>query len=106
MIGKIASLLVICLLAFPAFSQDAMVLPIDEFEFIKKISGKDKDYVTDNLGKPFSIKTKENEGGVVRFMVYKNIVKIAGTDKIYKYTQVGVVNDAVETVGNTNLQPE
>ncbi len=106
MIRKFASLLVICFLAFPAFSQDEMVLPIDEFEFIKKISGKDKDYVTNNLGKPFSINTRENKGGTVEFMVYKNIVKIAGTDKIYKYTQVGVVNDAVETVGNTNLKPE
>lgn len=83
-----------------------MVLPVDEFEFIKQISGKDKDYIADSLGKPFSKDIKENEGGTVEFWVYKNIVKIAGTEKIYKYTQVGIVNNAVETVGNTNISPE
>lgn len=106
MVTKFSSILIVLLFSFPAFSQDAMVLPVDEFEFIKKISGKDKDYVVDNLGEPFSTETRENEGGIVNFMVYKNIVKIAGTDKVYKYTQVGVVNDAVETVGNTNIKPE
>lgn len=103
---KIASLFFMIFISFSVFSAEKMDLPIDEFEFIKQISGKDKAYISDSLGKPFSKDTKENDGGTVEFWIYKDIVKIAGTDKVYKYTQVGIVNNAVETVGNTNLSPE
>lgn len=103
----IARLSVLCFLSFfslLSFAEDTINVPIDEFEFIKVISGKDKQFIENNLGKPDSKQTRENEGGEVEFWVYKGIVKIAGTENLYKYTQVGIVNNAVETVGNTNLK--
>lgn len=106
MLPKLFALLLMSGLSFPVFADEPMDLPIDEFEFIKQISGKDKGFVSESLGEPYTKDTRENKGGEVEFWVYKNIVKIAGTDKVYQYTQVGIVNNAVETVGNTNLKPE
>jgi hypothetical protein len=105
MLHRYALLIIFSLLSAPVFAEDTANLPIDEFAFIKEISGKDKAYVTNLLGEPASKETRENDGGEVEFWIYKNVVKIAGSDKVYKYTQVGIVNNAVETVGNTNLTP-
>ncbi|AFJ03265.1 hypothetical protein Q7C_2129 [Methylophaga frappieri] len=105
MFSKIAALFFASILSFSVMAEEDLILPVDEFVFIKAISGQNKSYVEEQLGKPFSKEKRENQGGEVEFWVYKNIVKIAGTEKVYKFTQVGIVNDAVETVGNSNLQP-
>lgn len=49
---------------------------------------------------------RENESGTVEFWVYKNIVKVGNTDKTYKYTQIGIINNYIETLGNTNRSPK
>lgn len=106
MISKFYFLIFSVLVSFPVFSAEPIDLPVDEFEFIKTIKGKDKVFVEEALGEPSSKKIRENEGGIVEFWVYEDIVKIAGKESVYKYTQVGIVNNAVETVGNTNLKSE
>ncbi len=89
-----------------ASGESAPSIPIAEFEFVKIFSGKDADFVKDKLGEPAEIMKRENESGTVEFWIYKNIVKIGNTDKTYKYTQIGIINNYIETLGNTNRSPE
>ncbi|HAO25333.1 MULTISPECIES: hypothetical protein [Gammaproteobacteria] len=89
-----------------ASAESAPSIPIAEFEFVKIFSGKDADFVKDKLGEPAEIMKRENESGTVEFWIYKNIVKIGNTDKTYKYTQIGIINNYIETLGNTNRSPE
>ncbi len=89
-----------------AYSEEALALPVAEFEFVKIFSGKDAGFVREKLGEPAEIMKRENESGTVEFWVYKNIVKVGNTDKTYKYTQIGIINNYIETLGNTNRSPK
>jgi hypothetical protein len=89
-----------------AYSEDSLALPVGEFEFVKIFSGKDAGFVREKLGEPAEIMKRENESGTVEFWVYKNIVKVGNTDKTYKYTQIGIINNYIETLGNTNRSPK
>lgn len=89
-----------------AYSDSELVIPIAEFEFVKIFSGKDSDFVREKLGEPEEIMKRENESGTVEFWIYKNIVKVGNTDKTYKYTQIGIINNYIETLGNTNRSPK
>lgn len=89
-----------------AYSEEALALPVAEFEFVKIFSGKDADFIREKLGEPAEIMKRENESGTVEFWVYKNIVKVGNTDKTYKYTQIGIINNYIETLGNTNRSPK
>jgi len=88
------------------YADSTMEEPIPEFEFVKIFSGKDADFVKERLGEPDEIMKRENDSGKVEFWVYKNIVKIGNSDETYKYTQIGIINDYVETLGNTNRTPK
>lgn len=89
-----------------AYSETDPKIPIAEFEFVKIFSGKDADFVRSKLGEPAEIMKRENESGTVEFWIYKNIVKIGNSDKTYKYTQIGIINNYIETLGNTNRSPK
>jgi hypothetical protein len=52
------------------------------------------------------IEKKENAGGTVEFWLYKNIVQQGKSDKLYKYTQIGIVNNVIETLGHSNRAPK
>lgn len=78
--------------------------PINEFDFVDQFAGKNAAFIVNALGEPIQKTSRENEGGTVEFWIYKDIVRIGKTDKTYKYTQIGIVNDAVETLGNTNRE--
>ena len=77
----------------------------DEVAFLKEFAGKDGDYIRNKLGEPDSIEKKENTGGTVEFWLYHDCVRQANSDNIYKFTQIGIVNGAVETLGHTNRLP-
>ena len=102
---KLLIILMSMLLSGVAISDDNFTFPMNEFSFVETFSGKNKKYIYDAIGKPFSQDSRENSGGKVEFLVYENIVNIGKTDKVYKYTQIGIINDVVETIGNTNLDP-
>lgn len=89
-----------------AYSEDELKIPIAEFEFVKIFSGKDADFVRSKLGEPEEIMKRENESGTVEFWIYKDIVQVGGSDKTYKYTQIGIINNYIETLGNTNRSPK
>lgn len=89
-----------------AYSDSALDIPIAEFEFVKIFSGKDADFVREKLGEPEEIMKRENESGTVEFWIYKNIVKVGNSSKTYKYTQIGIINNYIETLGNTNRSPK
>lgn len=89
-----------------AYSDTEINIPIEEFEFVKIFSGKNAEFVRNKLGEPEEIMKRENEGGTVEFWIYKDIVKIGNSDKTYKYTQVGIINNFIETLGNTNRSPK
>lgn len=78
--------------------------PINEFDFVDQFAGKNAAYIVNKLGEPEQKMSRENEGGTVEFWIYKDIVRIGKSDKTYKYTQFGIINDAVETLGNTNRE--
>jgi len=88
------------------YSDERIELPVAEFEFVETFSGKDADFVRQKLGEPEEIMKRENESGTVEFWIYKNIVKIGSSDKTYKYTQIGIINNYIETLGNTNRSPK
>jgi hypothetical protein len=81
------------------------VTSYEEVAFLKEFAGKDADYVKSKLGEPDSIDKRENASGVIEFWVYHDLVKQQNSDKIYKFTQVGIVNNYVETLGHTNRLP-
>ncbi len=89
-----------------AYADSDLTIPIVEFEFVKMFSGKNADFVRDKLGEPEEIMKRENESGTVEFWIYKDIVKIGNSDKTYKYTQIGIINNYIETLGNTNRSPK
>lgn len=80
--------------------------PYAEIAFLKQFSGKNADYVRSQLGKPDTVTARENDGGKVEFWVYRDLVRQGSSDKTYRYTQIGIVNDAVETLGHTNRDVE
>jgi len=65
--------------------------PFPEMEFVKEFSGKNADYIMTRLGKPYKKVVKENAGGIVEFWLYQNLVKQGSSDKIFKFTQIGIV---------------
>lgn len=79
---------------------------MSEVEFVKMFAGKDADFVREKLGEPETISSKDNASGTVEFWVYKNLVKMGDTDKTFKFTQIGIINNYVETLGNTNRSPK
>lgn len=94
------------LMSVSVYADSVIKEPIPEFEFVKIFSGKDADFVKQRLGEPDEIIKRENDSGKVEFWVYKDIVKVGTSDKTYKYTQIGIINDYVETLGNTNRAPK
>ncbi|THK40855.1 hypothetical protein E8Q33_11220 [Methylophaga sp. SB9B] len=89
-----------------AYADSKLQIPVAEFEFVKIFSGKDAEFVRDKLGEPAEIMKRENESGSVEFWIYKDIVKVGNSDKTYKYTQIGIINNYIETLGNTNRSPK
>lgn len=89
-----------------AYADSKLEMPVAEFEFVKIFSGKDAEFVRDKLGEPAEIMKRENESGSVEFWIYKDIVKVGNSDKTYKYTQIGIINNYIETLGNTNRSPK
>jgi hypothetical protein len=68
--------------------------PMNETAFVKKFAGE-----------PEEVSSKSNNSGKVEFWLYKDIVKVGSQDKTFKYTQIGIINNFVETLGNTNRSP-
>ncbi|HDY84943.1 MAG TPA: hypothetical protein ENH74_04585 [Methylophaga sp.] len=79
---------------------------MDETTFVKTFAGKSADFVRESLGDPETISSKKNESGTVEFWLYKDIVKIDKKGKTFKFTQIGIINNYVETLGNTNRTPK
>jgi hypothetical protein len=100
----ISSLLV--LLITNVYAAEKVETPINETEFVSLFAGKTAQFVKESLGEPVEIASKNNQSGTVEFWLYENIVSIGKTDKTFKYTQIGIINDYVETLGNTNRQPK
>lgn len=94
------------LMSASVYADSMMKEPIPEFEFVKIFSGKEADFVKQRLGEPDEIMKRENDSGTVEFWIYKNVVEIGKSDKTYEYTQVGIINGYVETLGNTNRAPK
>jgi hypothetical protein len=78
----------------------------EELKFLDAFAGKTPSYVRNQLGEPVLIEKKENAGGTVEFWLYKNIVQQGKSDKLYKYTQIGIVNNVIETLGHSNRAPK
>jgi hypothetical protein len=78
----------------------------DEFIFLDTFKGKNAEFVLKTIGEPDLIEKKENAGGTVEFWLYENLVRQGSSDKLYRFTQIGIVNDAIETLGHTNLSPK
>lgn len=89
-----------------AFAQQNPARTYEELPFLQEFAGKDADYIQAKLGEPASIVKKENAGGSVEFWIYRDLVRQGSSDKVYRFTQIGIVNDAVETLGHTNRQPQ
>jgi len=79
--------------------------PINETQFVTMFAGKTAEFVKESLGEPEKIASKKNESGTVQFWLYKDIVTMGKNGKTFKYTQIGIINDYVETLGNTNRAP-
>jgi hypothetical protein len=79
--------------------------PMNETAFVKKFAGQTAEFVRNNLGEPEEVSSKSNNSGKVEFWLYKDIVKVGSQDKTFKYTQIGIINNFVETLGNTNRSP-
>jgi len=77
----------------------------EELKFLDAFAGKTPSYVRKQLGEPVLIEKKENAGGTVEFWLYENIVQQGKSDKLYKYTQIGIVNNVIETLGHSNRAP-
>jgi phage protein U len=78
----------------------------EEIDFLKTFAGKSAEYVITELGEPASVIKRENAGGTVEFWIYQDRVQQGSSDKLYRFTQIGIVNDAVETLGHTNRDPQ
>jgi len=88
-----------------SYATDKMANPMNETEFVTLFAGKTAEFVKEKLGEPESIASKNNQSGTVEFWLYKDIVTMGKGEKTFKYTQIGIINDYVETLGNTNRQP-
>lgn len=77
----------------------------EELAFLKEFAGKDADFIKSTLGEPDSIEKTENTSGTIEFWIYRDLVTQVNSDKRYRFTQIGIVNDAVETLGHTNRIP-
>lgn len=98
--------LLFVLLSTAVYANPLLETPMEEGAFVKMFAGKSADFVRENLGDPELISSKKNESGTVEFWLYKDIVKINKQGKTFKYTQIGIINNYVETLGNTNRQPK
>ncbi|MFC6805858.1 hypothetical protein ACFQE2_09085 [Methylophaga thalassica] len=78
----------------------------EEMAFLKHFTGKTPEFIRTELGEPDSIAKKENASGTIEFWIYRDLVQQAHSDKIYRYTQFGIVNGHVETLGHTNRDPK
>jgi hypothetical protein len=94
------------LLSTSVMANGLLETPMDETTFVKTFAGKSADFVKENLGDPETISSKKNESGTVEFWLYKDIVKMDKKGKTFKYTQIGIINNYVETLGNTNRTPK
>lgn len=98
--------LFVLLISFAVNAAPLISEPMDETAFVKMFAGKHSDYVREKLGNPELIDSKKNDSGTVEFWLYKDIVKVNKKGKTFRYTQIGIVNDYVETLGNTNRLPK
>lgn len=99
---KIFSVLLFCLsLSASAFAQQTAA-NYEELQFLKTFAGQTAEFVKTELGEPASVVKRENEGGKIEFWVYENKVRQGTSDKVYRYTQIGIANGVVETLGHTN----
>jgi hypothetical protein len=94
-----------CLLMMSSIQANPLTIPMDENEFVKTFAGKSAEFVKDSLGEPDQISSKSNDSGKVEFWLYTDIVKVGKKDKTFKFTQIGIINNYVETMGNTNRSP-
>jgi hypothetical protein len=86
------------------YATERLVTPINETDFVVLLAGKTAEFVKQSLGEPEQISSKNNDSGTVEFWLYKDIVSMGKKGKTFKYTQIGIINDHVETLGNTNRQ--
>jgi hypothetical protein len=101
-IMKIFSVLLFCLsVTTAAFAQQANDL-YEELQFLKTFAGQSAEFVKTELGEPTSVVQRENQGGTVEFWIYQDRVRQGTSDKVYRYTQIGIANGFVETLGHTN----
>jgi len=100
-------LLPLCLVmgAAVAYASPVLTKPMNETTFVKTFSGKTSEFVRENLGEPDKIASKTNESGKVEFWLYKDIVTMNKAGKTFKFTQIGIINNYVETLGNSNRTP-
>jgi len=94
------------LLSTAGYANSLAQTPMGETEFVKMFAGKSAEFVREKLGEPENFASKKNESGTVEFWLYKDIVKIGSKGKTFKYTQIGIINNYVETLGNTNREPK
>lgn len=106
LIGRLTVFLILTFSGINLVSAD-MADPhqLSEFGFVKEFSGKSAEYVREALGEPEQVSVRENASGRVEFLVYKDLVKVGNSSNRYKYTQIGIINGYVETIGNTNRAP-
>ncbi|BDZ73567.1 MULTISPECIES: hypothetical protein [Methylophaga] len=106
---KLLPLLLSLLLFIPGISHAAdatLQKPYEEMAFLKHFTGKTPEFIKAELGEPDSISKRENSSGKIEFWIYHDLVQQAHSDKIYRYTQFGIVNGHVETLGHTNRDPK
>jgi hypothetical protein len=106
---KLLPLLLSLLLFIPSISHAAdatLQKPYEEMAFLKHFTGKTPEFIKAELGEPDSISKRENTSGKIEFWIYHDLVQQAYSDKIYRYTQFGIVNGHVETLGHTNRDPK
>lgn len=95
------SVLLFCLLV-SGLAFAAQPGPYEELKFLETFAGKSAEFVKTELGEPASVVKRENEGGTVEFWVYQDKVRQGTSDKVYRFTQIGIANGFVETLGHTN----
>jgi hypothetical protein len=100
------SLLFLLMMSLGSLTFAANDKTYEEINFLKTFAGKSAEFVKTELGEPASIIKRENAGGTVEFWVYQDRVQQGSSDKLYRFTQIGIVNDAVETLGHTNRDPQ
>jgi hypothetical protein len=99
---------IIVLICLPLTLQANPIITEAMFEndFVKMFSGKDAKFVREHLGEPLKISSKNNESGTVEFWLYKDIVRMGDKDKTFQFTQIGIINGHIETLGNSNRVPQ